>query len=613
MRNQLEMAYELSVEHNEKVKNKSLQLQNKNKYLRKLKVGDQVLILLPTGSGNNTQWKGPYEITKQITKVTYKIDVNGTNKNFHINNLRLYKVNSEKINVEYEKQNDQVEIFNCLYSLQNKQNSEIDNIQLDHIENEEVKSKLKQILKVNSDIITEKPGLTNCIEHNIELTDRTEFRAKTYRVPQMLITEVDKELDNLLESKIIEKSNSQYSSPMVIVKKKDGNIRLCCDYRQLNKVTKIDQEGLPNIESIIADMSKGKIFTTIDLTRGFWQVPLNKHAKQFCAFRTHRGIFEWTVMPFGLINSTATFTKMMRKILPPKQNRVHYVDDICIYTETWEEHIKELEEVLEILRQNNLTVSPKKIKIGQKEIEFLGHKFYNGNIKPTEQFQRKMLDIKVPKTKKQVRSILGLFNYYSKFIDKYTEIVRPIIDLTKKNAPNPVKWTKECQNAYTQLIEAFSKDPILVTINKDDKLFLATDASKAGIAACLMKEVEVENIGKVKKPAYYISRSLSKSEKAFSIFELEGLAICWAVLKFQWYLLGRKFIILTDHRPLINFNLTNVNNKRINKYAMKLADYQFTIQSIRGKENFIPDILSRHANSIPDKDKDDEQTQKSNE
>ena len=158
-----------------------------------------------------------------------------------------------------------------------------------------------------------------------------------------------------------------------------------------------------------------------------------------------------------------------------------------------------------------------------------------------------------------------------------------ILKYLRVQTSNPKKWTEECQNAYTQLIEAFSKDPILVTINKDDKLFLATDASKAGIAACLMKEVEVENIGKVKKPAYYISRSLSKSEKAFSIFELEGLAICWAVLKFQWYLLGRKFIILTDHRPLINFNLTNVNNKRINKYAMKLADYQFTIQSIRGK------------------------------
>ena len=610
----MQTAYQFAVEKNQEIKEKTILRENMNKNLRKLEIGNKVLVYLPIGSGNTMQWKGPYDIIHKLSDVTYKIDINGSEKIVHINNLRHYEEsnivdttsktndkieNNNVIIVEDENIKDIPSNVNYLCGMTANTTNELEQINLDHIQSVETKNKIVKILNKFKDTITETPGLTNVIEHRIELTDKKEFRSKAYRIPQMLVDKVDKELDQLIENKIINKSMSQYSSPMVIVRKKNGSIRLCCDYRKLNKITKIDQEGLPNIDNIINTMATGKIFSTIDLTRGFWQVPLDKNSKDYAAFITHRGVFNWNVMPFGLINSTATFTKLMRKILPQRNNIIHYVDDVCIYTETWDEHLTILEEVLQILKDNNLTVSPTKLKIGQTEIEFLGHTFSNGQVKPTEQLHKKILEIKTPKTKKEVRALLGLFNYYSKFIPKYSQIVRPIIDLTKKFQPNYVNWNNECEQSFRQLVNEFSKEPILETIQKNDEIILACDASKIGLGACIFKKVMIDS-EMVYKPAFYISRALTNSEKNFSILELEGLCIAYAVLKFQYYLLGRKFTILTDHKPLVNFNVSNVNNKRINKYALLLSDYQFQIKSIVGKDNHLPDVLSRLSIYIPD-------------
>jgi hypothetical protein len=306
-------------------------------------------------------------------------------------------------------------------------------------------------------------------------------------------------------------------------------------------------------------------------------------------------------MPFGLVNSTATFTKMMRQILPNHPNIVHYVDDICIFSDDWEEHCLLLEYILIILYKHNLTISPDKIKIGFPEIEFLGHKFTNKGITPTDSFQSKILNIKTPTTKKHVRSLLGLFNYYSRFIPDFSNIVRPLIDLTKKFQPEKVHWSDICQKSLEKLKALFAKEPILTTLNVEDEVIVSTDASKLGLGACLMKKVIEEN-NIIYKPVQYLSRCLTNSEKQYSVIELECLAIFWALKKLQRYLLGRKFTVLVDHKPLKNFNVSNVNNNRINKYALHLSDYQFEIKTIKGIDNHIPDILSRLSVHITDTD-----------
>ena len=507
-------------------------------------------------------------------------------------NEKVIRETQTKINSDSNDENIQT-FLNAAES--NKKNQ----INLDHIENEENRHKIRKILNKYANTINDKPGRTKIIEHKIELKENKTFKAKEYIVPQKYKSEVNKELETLLRDGLIEKCDlNEYSSPMVIVRKKNGKLRLCCDYRKLNEITKIDQEGLPNIEDIINTMGNNKIFSTIDLTRGFWQIAMEENSKQYTAFRTSNGLFQWKVMPFGLVNSTATFTKMMRQILKPHPNMIHYVDDICIFSNTWQEHYEALEHLFKTLQENNLTVSPDKIKIGFPEIEFLGHKFTKGGITTTENFQEKILHIKTPKTKKQVRSLLGLFNYYAKFIDHYNTKVKPLIELTKKNQPTNIKWNEECQKSLTELQNEFSKKPILDTLQEHDNVILATDASNQGLGVCLMRETMDETGKIIYKPTHYLSRALTKSEKNYSIIELECLAIVWAVNKLQRFLLGRNFKIFVDHKPLAKFNVSNINNNRINKFAMKLTDYQFTIQTVKGIDNHIPDILSRLSTNI---------------
>ena len=602
---QIDYANEFAKEKIESLNQDTLKNINRNRYLRTLNPNDMVLILLPTGTGNNKEWNGPYKVLKRQTKVSYKILVDNIEKIFHINNLRLYSHDSAENNTPSTEIPVMDEQFNniilneeLLNTISEEQVDQTLKISLDHITSDEVKMKLKQILEKYSTIISNFPGKTSIIQHKIILNDYKPFRSKVYTVPQMLKSKVEEEINSLLKNGIIRPSTSQFSSPMVLVRKKNGTIRICCDYRKLNLVTELDQEGLPNIEDIVHQLGEGKIFSTIDLTRGFWQIPLAKNSRKFTAFTTHVGFFEWTVMPFGLVNSTATFTKMMRNILKPHPHIQHYVDDICIFTSTYEDHFKALEHLFTILKEYNLTVSPEKIKLCQTQIEFLGHKFTEKGLMTSTNFKDKILHIKTPTTKKQVRSLVGLFTYYNKFIPEFSMIIRPLINLTKKSMPQKIKWTDECQSSLTKLISLFSQEPILTTISACDDVVLATDASKVGLGSCLMKEYITGDGKTILKPAIYLSRALTEAEKNYPIIELECLSIYWSVKKLHRFLLGRRFTILVDHKPLLKFNINNIKNNRINKYAMFLTDYQFTIKSVKGTDNHIPDILSRLSTDI---------------
>ena len=236
---------------------------------------------------------------------------------------------------------------------------------------------------------------------------------------------------------------------------------MCVDYRQLNKVTEFDPFPMPQTEEILTKLNKAKFFTTLDLARGYFQVPLSDNAKPLTAFKTPSGTYQWKVMSFGLVNSPATFNRMMAKLFGHRKDVICYLDDMCIYNETWEDHLKSLNDIFEIIQQNNLTVKPSKINIGLKEIPFLGYKISNQSIRPIEETVSKILKITVPKTKKQVRSLLGLCNFYRKFLPNFAQIVEPLTNLTKKGQPNFIKWSDECQQALDKIKSGFSKEPIL--------------------------------------------------------------------------------------------------------------------------------------------------------
>ena len=189
---------------------------------------------------------------------------------------------------------------------------------------------------------------------------------------------------------------------MVLIRKKDGTIRLCVDYRKLNKITRFDSYPMGNMEVMFTRLSNAKIFTKLDMSKGYYQISLTEKSKPFTSFITPFGLFQWNVMSFGLVNAQATFNRMMGKLFSHREDVIYYLDDICIFCNTWEEHLKSLRDIFQILRDNNLTVKPSKIEIGLKEITFLGHRITNNSIKPLEETVTRILNIQIPKTKRRL-------------------------------------------------------------------------------------------------------------------------------------------------------------------------------------------------------------------
>ena len=461
----------------------------------------------------------------------------------------------------------------------------------------ESKKELKLILNEFKDVINQDTGYTTTTIHKIEVTKDANFKHKTYTVPYAYREAVKKELHHLLDTNKIQRSNSSVASPMVIVKKKNGKIRICCDYKELNKITLIDAEPLPDTRELLEEIGNSNIFTHLDLNRGFWQIGMDSESKKYTAFTTEEGLFEWNVMPFGLVNSTATFSRFMQTMLANIKHVVHFVDDICVHTKDIKTHLQTVREVLNRLREHGATIAPDKLVFASEEIDFLGFKVGKGQIRPTEINKNKILNIQIPKTKKEVKGLLGLCNFYSKFIPRYSDITQPLRQLITKDSSKVINWSSECQNVLMQIQQLFEQEITLTAPDFSKPLTLVTDASSYGLGACLMQEEK-----DVLRPIFYLSRSLNRTERNYSTVEKECLAIVWSISKLQKYLLGRKFILLTDHKPLIALNSKKIANSKINRWSMVLLDYQFEVKSIKGKDNIVADFLSRQNFGYSDQD-----------
>lgn len=390
---------------------------------------------------------------------------------------------------------------------------------------------------------------------------------------------------------IIEQSDSPYASPLVLVKKPDGTNRYCVDYRALNAKTIFDAEPIPDISEIFAKLAKDNFFTKLDLTKGYWQIPVKPEVRPLTAFITYHGLYQFKTMPFGLVNSAATFSRVMRKLLKGVKNVDNYIDDILIHTATFEDHLMSLEEVLKRLRENNLTAKPSKCCIGYSTVEFLGHVVCQGKITPRPE---KLVAIKKaprPQTKSQLRSFLGLTGYYRSFIPNYAEAALPLTDKLKKGEPNKLRWEEAQEKSFQSLKRKLSDSPILHLPDLGKQFILRTDASDVGMAAVLLQE----NNG-VKFPVAYASKKFSVAQKNYSVIERECYAIVWAVQKFESYLYGTEFVIETDHQPLKCIQRSKVANGRIMRWALVLQPYRYRIQVIKGRDNIGADFLSR---SIP--------------
>ena len=398
----------------------------------------------------------------------------------------------------------------------------------------------------------------------------------------------------MLRLGVIEESQSDWNSPIVLVDKPDGSTRFCIDFRRVNEKSKFDAYPMPRVDELLERLGTAHFMTTLDLTKGYWQIPLTPESRERTAFSTPFGLYQFRTMPFGLHGAPATFQRMMDRILRPHQQyAAAYIDDVVIHSEDWPSHLCKVAAVLQSLREAGLTANPKKCAIGKSESEYLGYRVGSGQIRPLIAKVKALADWPVPTTKTQVRSFLGLAGYYRKFIPSFATLAAPLTDLTRKAAPNTVQWTELCQRAFLALKRRLCSKPVLCSPDFGKRFTLQTDASETGLGAVLSQEVRGSE-----HPVLYISRKLLPREKNYSTIEKECLAVKWAVESLRYYLLGRHFTLVTDHAPLAWLHRMKDNNARITRWYLALQPYAFRVVHRAGKLHQNADFFSREGMGV---------------
>ena len=440
-------------------------------------------------------------------------------------------------------------------------------------------------------INTAELGRTDIVRHRINTGDHGPIKGKPYRVDNEDKRKIIKnEIEKMEKAGVIRKSYSPWSSPVVIVEKKDGSKRFCVDYRKINQITIPDAHPLPRIDDMLEQFETAKWFTSIDLASGYWQIAMEKEDIQKTAFTCGYGLYEFVVMPFGLTNAPATFQRLMNHILMEYLDEfvVVYIDDILIYSKTFDEHLKHLERVFEKLKEAKLMIKLKKCKFGEQNIEFLGHIIGRDGIKPDPEKIEKIKNLKAPNNLTELRSVLGLCSYYRRFVKNFSKIVKPLNKLLKKHIK--YEWTKEQQKALEILKQKLIEYPILIQPDFEKPFILAVDASGNALGAVLSQLNEEGNEAVIA----YASRTMNSAEQNYPITEQECLAVVWGIEHFHKYLMNRKFTVITDHSALKGLtNMKVIPKGRRARWLMNLQRYNFEIKHKPGKSNKNADALSR--------------------
>lgn len=434
---------------------------------------------------------------------------------------------------------------------------------------------------------------TNKIKHSIKTTDELPVYTKSYRYPYVHRQEVQEQIGKMLDQGIIRPSNSAWSSPIwVVAKKADASgktkWRIVVDFRKLNEKTVDDKYPIPNIADVLDKLGNCQYFTTLDLASGFYQVEMNPQDIPKTAFNVEHGHFEFLRMPMGLKNSPSTFQRVMDNVLRELQNTIClvYLDDIIVFSTSLQEHMSNLEKVFQKLRESNFKIQMDKSEFLKLETAYLGHVIGKDGIKPNPDKIAAIKKYPLPKTTTEIKRFLGLLGYYRKFIPDFAKIAKPMTQCLKKGSKiNPDRNYIECfEKCKTLLVN----DPILQYPDFTKEFNLTTDASNLAIGAVLSQGP----IG-TDKPIAYASRTLNTSEINYSTIEKELLAIVWATKYFRPYLFGRKFKIVTDHRPLQWVMNIKEPNSRLTRWRLRLSEYDYTVVYKPGKSNTNADALSR--------------------
>lgn len=415
---------------------------------------------------------------------------------------------------------------------------------------------------------------------------------KPYRLPPSQREQIDTEIQKMLEQDIIEVARCEWSSPLLIVPKKadhDGNKkwRVVVDYRQLNKCIEDDLFPLPCISTILDSLAGAVYFTHLDLSQGYYQIELKEECRKFTSFLTDKNQYQMKRLPMGLKISPRAFSRAMTVAMSGLNYSkcFIYLDDLIVFGKNLVDHNKNLVSVFERLREVNLKLNPSKCEFLKKELLYLGHFISKEGILPDPGKIDVIKKYPLPTNADESKRFTALANYYRRHIPRFAEIAAPLNNLNRKNTE--FVWSTDCQRAFETLKNKLITSPVLDFPDYSDNntFILKTDSSGIALGSILSNSND--------RPIAFASRTLNNAERHYSTTEQELLAVVWSVQHFRPYLFGKRFVILTDHRPLIYLFSMIKPSSRLTKFRMKLEEYDYVVRHVPGKENVGPDALSR--------------------
>ena len=545
---------------------------DRNAVAREFEPGDLVLAFLPIPKKPlQSKFHGPYVIKQKTSNVNYVLktpDRRKAERLIHVNLLKPYFIRdpgsdtpvlnldiASTVNVDEQ---DDISLASDT-KLQNSDFLANPNLKFQHLPLDQ-SSGLECLFREFPQLFGDVPQQSPLVEHDVVLVDGARpIKQHPYRASPWKQEALRKEVQSLMDHGLVEKSDSEWASPCLLVDKPDGSFRMCTDYRQVNQLTCQDCYPLPRIDDLIDQLGEAKYITKIDLLRGYYQVQLTERAKKISAFVTPDGLYHYTVMPFGMVSAPATFQRLIHRVTEGLIGVQSYLDDLIVYSKSWDDHLLQLRALFYNLTEARLTVNLVKSEFGHANVVFLGHVVGQGNVSPVSAKVEAIASLPVPHDRKAVMRFLGMAGYYRHFVSNLADLSAPLTNLVSPK--KKFVWTKECQDTFVKIRALLTNAPILKSPQFYEPFILQIDASDVGAGAVLLQYSD----DKVFHPVCYASTKFKPYQKHYSMIEKECYALLFAIEKFNVYLNGSCFpiIVYTDHNPLKFLHKMKNSNQRL--------------------------------------------------
>ena len=579
--------------------------------------GDRVLVLFPVvGNPLQAKYSGPYKVVKKISDTNYLVKTPDRRKETQVCHINMLKAYHEKPKPELVTLNNRLGLESpthskdCVGQVAEKEEDTESEVRLGNdqqpikLQNSQIlndlgtklshlplvqRKELAEVITQYREVFPDVPSKTNLIEHDVDVGDSAPIKQHPYRVSPMKKELLDKEVQYMLKNDIIEESQSNWSSPCILVPKHDGGFRFCTDFRKVNDKIKSDSFPIPRIADCIDQIGNAKFVSTFDMLKGYWQVPLTQRAREISAFVTPSGLYQYKVMPFGMKNAPATFQRMVNKLVRDIDGCEGYIDDVVIFSDNWSDHIRQIKCFFQIMREAKLTINLMKSEFGKATVKYLGHIVGQGQVRPLDAKIQTIVKYPIPTSRKELARFLGMAGYYRNFCLNFSEIAAPLTNLLSKKVK--FVWTDDCQMAFDKVKLLLQKSPVLKSPDYEKPFKLIIDSSDVGTGSVLVQEAS----DGLDHPVSYFSKKFLKYQKNYSVVEKETLGLVLALEHFDVYLGSTPFKIkvYTDHNPLTFLKTMKNKNQRLVRWSLALQEYNLEIQHIPGSENVVADALSR--------------------